>query len=75
MTANPNSDVSPRRASVAALSGLEAANVVIMSDHIARLRDEGRIQRRGYFFTAVRHGANVIDLVDYRLEKLREQYC
>jgi hypothetical protein len=42
------------------------ANVVIMSDHIARLRDEGKIQRRGFFFTYTPEGAAIIDLATRR---------
>ncbi|MBU0858939.1 MAG: hypothetical protein KJ667_03295 [Alphaproteobacteria bacterium] len=56
-------------------NGFETANVVIMSDHIARLRDEGKIKRRGFFFTYVPEGAAVIDLTARRLERIRQQYC
>lgn len=53
----------------------EAANVVIMSDYIARLRDEGKIQRRGFFFSYHHEAAPVIDLTARRLERIRRQYC
>lgn len=42
------------------------ANVVLMSDHIARLRDEGKMKRRGFFFTYTPEGASVIDLASRR---------
>lgn len=42
------------------------ANVVLMSDHIARLRDEGKIARRGFFFTYTPEGAAIIDFAARR---------
>jgi hypothetical protein len=56
-------------------TGLEAANVVIMADHIARLRLEGKIHRRGFFFTYMPEGGEVIDLTEHRLERIRRMYC
>lgn len=56
-------------------TGLEAANVVIMADHIARLRLEGKIHRRGFFFTYMPEGGTVIDLTEHRLERIRRMYC
>lgn len=57
------------------LNTAESVNVVNMADHIARLRDEGKIHRRGFFFTYMPDGGQVIDLTAHRLERIRRQYC
>lgn len=59
---------------IKALGGLQAVtresgNVVMMADHIARLRDLGKIHRRGFFFTYIPEGAQVIDLATHRRER------
>lgn len=72
MNVNTVPDQSPVQ--TAARSGFEAANVVVMADHIVRLRDAGKIKRRGFFFTYTPEGATVIDLTARRLERIRLQY-